>query len=334
MFRVILSVILLSIGGMVFAQEASTNAAPAPAVVEAKKYPEPIALSAMTRFHYDVSFVSNGNSQKWGNFNFWYLTLKAQANITENLKGETSIDMGYFSGQRGITNIETGKALLIERLIETAYLQYKLDPAFVITAGRFWEYYAPWVYSQQTRDGVGLSGSVLNGMLKYGLQIFNDSILYSPYTPLLEAQIGVMPVKGITLDGAMYFAGNGETNKKTGISGNLFVRKCSVLPDLVVMNEFAYTITTVGTNTVNAYDNFTLIGWQIGTVQPFLELYLGDKNIDAAVTNDNSFSARLAAKWDVTPNFAVVPYLMYTFIRNGTTTPEPLGFRLRLDCKF
>jgi hypothetical protein len=341
MLRIVLVTALLLAGGLAFSQEtnAGTNIAPAPAptpvvVVEPKKYPSPIQFSAISRFHYDLTIMSNSSAQKWGDFNFWFLTLKAQAEIVENLKAETSFDLCYFAGQRAISNISTANQLQLERLIETAYMQYKVDTALVLTAGRFWEYYAPWVYSQQTRDGVSLSGSILGGMLKYGFQVFNDPILYSPYMPLMEVMVGVMPLKGINLDLVAFMAGNGETNKKNGYSANLKVVKLEFLPSLVVMNEFALTTTTTTSGITNAYDNFLTIGWQIGTVQPFVELYFKDRNIEATMTNDDDFSARLAAKWDVNPNFAVVPYIMYAFTKNGATAPDPLSFRLRLDVKF
>lgn len=335
MNRVILSLVLICAAGMMFAQE--TNA-PAP-VVEAKKYPDAIKFSGITRLHYDLSFVSNGNMQKWGNFNFWFLTLKAQADLAENLKAETSIDMGYFAGQRsGPGSVTpTAQKLQIDNLFETAYLQYKVDNALVISAGRIWEFYAPWIYSQKTRDGIGITGSVAEGLLKYGVQVFNDSVLMTEYMPLLEAQVGIMPMKGINLDAAAYYAGNPNTVtniRQNGFSLNLKVVKCSILPELVLMDEFVYNtiLTTVVTN--NSYNNFTTVGWQIGTVQPFVEFYIGDKNLDTAVTNDTDVQLRLAAKWDINPNFAFVPYVIYNLVKNGTTANEPLAIRLRLDCKF
>ena len=341
MLRFVMTVVLIAAGGLAFAQQTTnTNAAVTPvAVPEAKKYPEPVKISGITRMHYDLSFVSNGNQQKWGNFNFWYLTLKAQADLAENLKAETSIDMGYFSGQRSSTNGMTAAAqqLQIEKLIETAYLQYKVDTALVVTAGRFWEYYAPWIYSQRTRDGLGISGSVFDGMLKYGVQVFNDPVLCSVYMPLIEAQIGTMPMKGLSLDVATYFAGNPATNLnilQNGYSVNLKVAKWSVLPELFLMDEFVYNTVRTTASTSNSFNNFVTLGWQIGTVLPFGEFYISDGNLDANSTNDVNMQARLAVKWDINPNLSVVPYVIYDILKGNAAPNEPFSIRLRADCKF
>lgn len=349
MLRVVLTLVLIAVGGLAFAQETTTNAVVTPApVVEAKKYPDVIKFSGITRLHYDVSFISNGNptNQKWGNFNFWFLTLKAQADLLENLKAETSIDMGYFAGQRGNgpgSATPSGYKLLIDNLIETAFLQYKVFTPLVISAGRLWEFYAPWVYSQKTRDGISLTGSILDGMLKYGVQVFDDSVLASQYMPLMEAQIGFMPMKGMSLDLAAYIAGNPGLVTNTlqnGYSANLKVVKWSVLPDLFLMDEFVYNTVSVSNTatgvftTNNSYNNFLTAGWQIGTILPFFELYVGDKNTDTNFTNDTDIELRLAAKWDISPNFAVVPYIFYKFIKDGQTALEPLAIRLRVDIKF
>lgn len=328
---VLLSVLMLA-GGIAFAQETNAPVANNPVVIaDVQKAPEPLKISGLMRLHYDISFLSNVNAQSWGNFSFYYLTLKGVANIADNLKAEASVDLGTFSGQRNLTN----SAMMVEKLIETAYMQYKIDPMLVITAGRMWEYYTPLVFSQMSRDGVSVSGSVLGGLLKYGVQVFNDSVQYSPYFPLMEAQLGVTPLKGLTLDGAVQYSGKADS-KKTGLSLNLYVKKMDMLPDLNILHEFSFMFSTNNTSGVTKYDDYTLIGWQFGTIMPFAELFVGDANTDPAVTNDVYVYARFAAKWDVTPNFAVVPYLRYDFLKSGSSSApaDTVSFRLRLDCKF
>lgn len=191
--------VLFIFAGMAFSEETNAGAASSETqtVVPVKKFEPKVTYSGLSRMHYNVAQAATNQQQEWGAFSFYYLTLKVAADVAENLSLETSVDLGTYAGQRNLTNSQ----MQVEKLIETAYFNFKINPAFVISGGRMWEHFAPLVLWAQTKDGIAISGSVANNLLKYGIQVFNDPLLNSPYSPLMEAMIGTSPWKGFSLTG-------------------------------------------------------------------------------------------------------------------------------------
>lgn len=316
---IVLGFLLCSV--WVWAQDASTN-----------EFKPSFAVNGLVRVHYDNALSNNAG---WGKGSYYYAGVTLSGEAIRNLKWETSFDMGTFSGQRYMTNGylgETNQVLVALNFLQTANVSYRVMDELVFTAGRMWEYFAPEVFSHSTRDGFSVSGKAF-GILSYGYQLFYDSILMSRTFPSMELMAGIEPIPGLTFRGVGFYASKAETNR-LGFSGNIWLKKMQPLPDLNAMVEVTGVANSTNGTHVYGMEGYLMLGYKFGSFMPFVELFGGDSNFNPASASDYYLYTRLAVRWDVNANLALVPYVRYDFLKKGAALADPWSVRVRMDAKF